>query len=109
MTTRVSNIHDDPPSPNDVYVGRGSKYGNDWSHKKGTQAKHIVPTLADAIYHYDKDLDTKPEFVAGMIAECKDKTLRCYCRPKKGFRGKLLCHAQIIAGRCDGVPPEQVE
>jgi len=92
----------------DVYCGRGSPYGNEWSHRHGTQAKHIVPTLGEAIWQYEQDLLKKPELVAQMKGECTGKRLGCFCRPAKGFRGKLMCHCQIIAGLCDGVRPEEV-
>jgi len=108
--TRVINLFIEPEPESDyVYCGRGSKYGNAWSHKNGTLAKYVVRTRADAIWHYEKDLLAKPEFVASMIAECKGKTLGCYCRPKNGFRRKLHCHCQILAGLCDGISPESVE
>ena len=33
----------------DVYVGRGSVWGNPFSHRPGTQAAMVVPTVHEAI------------------------------------------------------------
>ena len=92
----------------DVYVGRGSPYGNDWSDRPGTKAKHIVPTRAEAIWCFERHLDEHPELEAQMKRDCAGKRIGCFCRPAKGFRGKLLCHAQVIAARCDGIRPQDV-
>jgi hypothetical protein len=35
--------------------------------------------------------------------------LACWCRPPEGFRGRLLCHAQILVGIRDGIEPRDVE
>ena len=38
----------------------------------------------------------------------RGKKLGCFCRPAKGFGGKLLCHGQVIAAYLDGIKPEEV-
>ena len=43
-----------------------------------------------------------PEFVK-KIEFIKDKTLICFCKPKEGFQGKLLCHGQPLAAAADGM------
>jgi hypothetical protein len=99
----------------DIYIGRGrcpktgkpGKFGNDWSHKPGL-AKHKVNSLGEALFQYNKDLEAHPELVAQIVAECKDQTLGCWCKPKRGFRGRVLCHGQIIAAKCDGCQPSEI-
>jgi hypothetical protein len=76
--------------PYDVYIGRGSKWGNPFSHKHGTKATCIVPTRDDAIQSYDSYLKTSPELIAA-IGELKGKILGCWCHPK-ACHGHLLAH-----------------
>lgn len=42
-----------------------------------------------------------PEFVE-RLKLIRDKTLVCFCKPKDGFQGKLLCHGQLLAIAADG-------
>lgn len=35
-----------------LYIGRGSKWGNQYSHKEGTKALYKVATRAEAIQKY---------------------------------------------------------
>jgi hypothetical protein len=43
------------------------------------------------------------------IPELKGKVLACWCKPAKGFQGKVLCHGQILAALADGCRPEDIE
>lgn len=74
--------------PHDVYIGRGSIWGNPASHKKGTKAKIIVPTREDAVKYFLEYILVTPELL-GRLPELKDKTLGCWCKPK-------LCHGDVI-------------
>jgi hypothetical protein len=108
METKVVNKR---KSRYDVYIGRGSIFGNPYSHKSGTLAKFIVKNREEAIlkykeYFYNR-LETDDDFLL-KVGALKGKILGCYCRPTNGFRGKLLCHGQIIAGFLDDVPPENI-
>lgn len=48
-----------------------------------------------------------PEFKRQVLS-LRGKVLGCFCRPNDGFRGRVLCHGQIIAALLDNVRPEDV-
>lgn len=75
--------------PYDIYVGRGSKFGNPYSHKEGTSAKWVVETREDAIRLYGEWLRAQPELMAAVKKELKGKTLGCWCKP-------LACHGDVL-------------
>lgn len=87
----------------DVYIGRGSPYGNPFTHiKYGTTATYIVDTREEAIAEYEKWLLTQPELVAKVKKELKNKTLGCYCSP-------LPCHGDILLRIANEVEESQRE
>ncbi len=74
----------------DVYIGRGSKWGNPFTHKQNTAAKHIVGSRDEAIDAY-REWITKG---AGMhllndLHELSGKVLGCWCKP-------LACHGDVL-------------
>jgi hypothetical protein len=99
MKTRVVHCKREPY---DVYIGRGKgcKWGNPFSHKKGTKAQFLVESLDEAIAEYKKWIPKQPELLAAL-PELKGKILGCWCKPKGGFGGRLLCHGQILAELAD--------
>jgi hypothetical protein len=74
----------------DIYIGRGSIYGNPYTHIKNrdTKAEFIVETRKDAIEKYKEYLLNNPELLE-QIKKLKNKTLGCFCKPKS-------CHGDII-------------
>lgn len=106
--TRVVNLYHKVPY--DIYIGRGrgSVWGNPFSHKDGTLAEFKVETREEAIRRYAEWLATQPQLLS-RLPELKGKTLACFCRPAKGFQGQLLCHGQVLAALCDGIAAEDVE
>lgn len=92
MTTTVVNIK---KQRCDVYVGRGTIFGNPYTHMplNITKAQIQVSSRDEAIdrykqYFYNR-LETDSEFLDSVLL-LKDKILGCYCHP-------LKCHADIIA------------
>lgn len=83
----------------DVYIGRGSQYGNDWSHRSDTKARHVVETREKAVECYRVDLWRRlngpngPRLIAELAA-LKGKRLGCYCAPK-------LCHGEVLAAAAE--------
>ena len=73
----------------DVYIGRGSRWGNPYSHKEGTAAAWVVETREDAIRLYEEWLRAQPELLAATKTELKNKTLGCWCSP-------LACHGDVL-------------
>lgn len=74
----------------DVYIGRGSKWGNPYSHLKNSQAKFIVDSREESInaYIYYILIDNPKLFNDAKI-ELKNKVLSCYCKP-------LACHGDFL-------------
>jgi hypothetical protein len=92
----------------DIYIGRPSKWGNQYSNKDNTLATFKVASVTEAIEKYAEDLKNN-KILMGYLYQLKDKVLGCWCKPKEGFKGRLLCHGQILAALCDGVLPKEIE
>lgn len=86
--TKVINIRIDKSVPH-FYVGRGSIYGNPFSHKESKLASEKTETREEAVrkyYHYlleDENLLMKAKDLHG-------ETLGCFCYGK-------MCHADVIS------------
>ena len=78
----------------DVYVGRGSKWGNPYSHKEGTLAEHVVGSRTEAIQKFEEYLLSNEELMASL-PDLKGKTLGCWCKPKS-------CHGDILLRYANG-------
>lgn len=75
--------------PYDVLIDRTTIWGNPYSHKEGTAAKHKVETRREAIEKYREHLMSTPELLS-RLEELRDKTLGCWCKPK-------ACHGDVLA------------
>ena len=89
----------------DVYIGRGSKFGNPYTHikNKNTKADYIVDSRADSINMYEKWLDNQiknEQITKHDILELDGKRLGCYCKPKS-------CHGDILVKKIDELMAEQ--
>lgn len=81
MTT-VVNVRN---SPYDVYIGRGSKWGNPFKMKDNSEAERTR-----VIKEYAKwFLEPAQEHLRKDIYELKGKRLGCYCAPKS-------CHGHFL-------------
>ena len=78
----------------DVYVGRGSRWGNPYSHKEGTLAEHVVGSRSEAIQKFEEYLLSNEELMESL-SELKGKTLGCWCKPKS-------CHGDILLRYANG-------
>jgi hypothetical protein len=85
MKTTVVNKKN---KPYDVYIGRGSKWGNPFSHMYGTMARFKVNTREEAIEEYRKWILTQPELLNSLY-ELDGKVLGCLCTP-------LACHGDVL-------------
>lgn len=74
----------------DIYIGRGSIYGNPFTHikNKKTKAEFIVSTRADAITAYKNWVLTQPQII-NNLEFLRGKRLGCFCAPKS-------CHGDIL-------------
>lgn len=76
VTAKVVNIKKNEPY--DVYIGRGSKWGNPF--KNGTRKQNIMD--------YKEYIMERPDLLK-ELRELKGKRLGCYCAP-------LPCHGDIL-------------
>lgn len=76
----------------DVYIGRGSRWGNPFTHKQGTKAKWIVGSVEEAIQKYVEWLSDQEDLLID-IHELRGKVLGCWCK----FKGNELCHGDVLA------------
>ena len=76
----------------DVYVGRRNpSYGL-------LQSPFANPYKGPgALQRYIDWFPTQPGYAERVIKELKGKVLACWCRPVDGFKGELMCHAQLLA------------
>ena len=88
MVTKVVNIKIDNC---DLYIGRGSKWGNPYTHikDKNTLAKFVVGTREEAITKYREYILSKPELM-NSLHELEGKVLGCFCKPDKSCHGDIL-------------------
>jgi hypothetical protein len=76
----------------DVYIGRGSVWGNPFSHLPETKALFKVDTRDEAVASYKDYLwhQMKEGFITtDMLRSLNGKRLGCFCKPQS-------CHGDII-------------
>lgn len=80
----------------DVYIGRGSRWGNPFRIGKDGNRSEVIMKYADW-------LRTQPELLSS-VHELKDKVLGCWCAPAGGVtrHSELVCHGQILAEAVEG-------
>jgi hypothetical protein len=83
MTTRVVHCK---VEPYDVYIGRGSKWGNPF--KIGPDG-----TREEVIFKYCEYIAKQPDLLAA-VHELRGKTIACWCAPK-------ACHGHVLAELAD--------
>lgn len=76
--TEVVNLK---AGPYDVYIGRGSPWGNPFAITK-------CDTRAQVIARYRRYIRSRPELLA-RLGELRGKRLGCYCFP-------LPCHGDVL-------------
>lgn len=87
---RVLNKHTDIYRFGDVYIGRGSKWGNMFTHLKHLGGSLIiVESREEAIRRYEEWIYTQPQLIADAKKELKNRNLVCYCAP-------LPCHGDVL-------------
>lgn len=81
----------------DVYIGRGSKWGNDFSHRPGTKALVVVASVEEAIERFRQQLWERIQVGAVTLeelSELRGKRLGCYCKPGP-------CHGDVLAAAAE--------
>jgi len=72
----------------DIYIGRGEKWENPFSHDKGTFAKRKVESREEAIERF-KEYILGNQRLMSDLHELEGKILGCWCSPKK-------CHGDVL-------------
>jgi hypothetical protein len=83
VRTTVVNVRD---SGYDVYIGRGSKWGNPFLIGRHGTREEVVAL-------YEERLLKTPDLLVAL-PELKGKVLGCYCKPKS-------CHGDVLARLAD--------
>lgn len=91
MATTVINIHHKVRY--DVYIGRGSIWGNPWSHLPSTKALYQVSSRKEAVQKYREWIATQKHLLL-QLRFLKDKVLGCYCHPAE-------CHGHVLVEMAD--------
>lgn len=88
MVTRVVNIS--RGQRYDIYIGRGSIWGNPFTHLPlhETKAEVQVGSRMESIQRYEEWVRAQPHLLA-RISELDGKRLGCYCAP-------LPCHGEVL-------------
>ena len=76
----------------DVYIGRGSIWGNPYSHREGTKATYRVESVEQAIQHYRSHLWSlikKGTISVEQLRSLHGNRLGCFCSPRP-------CHGEVI-------------
>lgn len=80
--SRVLNIQLDGRTPNDVYIGRPSKWGNPFVIGRDGDRHEVI-------VKYRKWLKSQPKMMAMARKELKGRDLSCYCAPQE-------CHGDVL-------------
>lgn len=76
----------------DTYIGRGSMWGNNWSHIDGTKARYKVSTKEEAIEKYKEWFYEKlgDPWFRKQVLKLRGHRLGCTCAPD-------ICHGDVIS------------
>ena len=86
---KVHNKYHRTAPPNAVYIGRGSPYGNPFTHLVNTQATTVVQDRDQACDEFEKWVSSNPKFIADVKQNLRGKHLVCFCKPKR-------CHGDYL-------------
>ncbi|MBL7184992.1 MAG: DUF4326 domain-containing protein [Phycisphaerae bacterium] len=84
MVTKVVNLRKEGY---DVYIGRGSKWGNRFVIGRDGSREEVITKYKERILRNDELLS--------CLGQLKDKVLGCYCKP-------LACHGDVLVELVDG-------
>lgn len=83
--TRVVNKRSHRPTPDDVYIGRGSLFGNPYKIGEHGSRNHVIGMYEDWL---NKQI-VNGEITVDDIMGLDGKNLVCYCHP-------LPCHGMVL-------------
>jgi hypothetical protein len=81
-----------------IYIGRGSPWGNIYSHLAKSAAEFRVATRAEAVARYRQyaleRLQREPDWIEPLRSQ-PDRDLGCFCKPQ-------ACHGDVLLEMLDG-------
>lgn len=83
---KVVNRHHKVPF--NIYIGRGSKWGNPFSHRAGKGVLVVADSREEAIEMYRQWIQTQPHLI-NSLHELDGLTLGCSCDPAP-------CHGHVL-------------
>ena len=83
MVTKVVNLR---KQKYDVYIGRGSKWGNRFVIGRDGSREEVIAKYKEWIL--------KNSELLSCLGQLKDKVLGCYCKP-------LACHGDVLVELAD--------
>lgn len=97
MVTTKTNVVNIKYEAYQVYIGRGSPYGNRWTHikHKPTKAQFLVDSIEESIAKYQEWVLGQPDLLKKIRQELTGKTLGCFCKPGP-------CHGDVLVKICNG-------
>ncbi len=78
MVCKVVNVRKEKC---DIYIGRGSKWGNEFVIGRDGNREEVIGKYKERIL--------KNDYLLSCLGELKDKVLGCYCKP-------LACHGDVL-------------
>jgi hypothetical protein len=84
MVCRVVNLRFEKY---DVYIGRGSKWGNRFVIGRDGSREEVIAKYREWIL--------RNEYLLSCLGELKGKVLACYCKP-------LACHGDVLVELVEG-------
>ena len=89
LNPKVYNRHHKDVPTDAVYIGRGTPWGNHYSHQYSGPGIIKVTTREIAIESFEEDLQNNPRFKQQIKDMLKGKDLVCSCAP-------LPCHGDVL-------------
>lgn len=103
---KVHNKRDGSAPAGAVYVGRPTPWGNPFTHKHGTLARHVLGSAEEAVAAYKAYLWDNAALLA-RLPELADRDLVCWCKPGP-CHGDVLLHAADWAKRRPDLLAERI-
>jgi hypothetical protein len=89
--------------PYDVYIGRPSKWGNNFSSKPGTLAAFKVSSRSIAIKKHREWVLSQPGYIDQIKKELAGKILGCWCDENQP------CHGDVYLEIANDLHPNLIE
>lgn len=78
----------------DVYIGRGSKWGNPFV-RFGQSSRYRVIQVEEPLFEYERWLRQQPDLMAAL-PELAGKVLGCFCVRLEQKVDREVCHGHVL-------------